>query len=229
MNSNFFKYFLFCTIIQFISSDSLFSYQTNNEQLIFENWIAVIDEEYQKESDQLIYDRISERFLELYYSTGQSDYLNFALNEASHVKVTEVVESLSNEEKEKVSNTIDKLLYGKIDSSYFDISEFTPDDIYKFIRIDITSEHRDNIQNLLVYWEDNLEESYQQDYFKGSFKAQALIWGYFLLNNDEKVVEIGRYLIESHPFPPSTFTLDLFNFLAFSARSSGYFLETLDL
>jgi len=228
MNSRCIKHILFCCIYLFFNVNLVFPYKSN-DRLIFENWITVIEEEYQKESEQLVYDRISERFLELYYKTGNHEYLNFALHEASQAQLPKIVESLSKEEKEKVSDIIDKLLHRKIDSSYFEISDFSSSEIYRFIRVDIPNELTDQANELLTYWKESLDEIYQQDYLKASFKAQALIWGYFSLNNDEKVVNVGRYLIESHPFPPSTFTLDLFNFLAFSARSSGYIIETLDL
>ncbi len=229
MNSKTLTYILFCFISLFLNIEQVSSFQNYSNHSIFETWITVIENEYQKDSNQLVYDRISERFFDLYHETDQLEYLNFALHEASHLKINEIIESLSDQEREEVSDIIDKLLNREISSTYFDKSEFSSNDIYKFIRIDIPPEFEEKVYQLLNYWKEGLDESFEQNYLKGSFKAQALVWGYYLLNDDEKVVDVGRYLIESNPFPPSTFTLDLFNFISFSARSSGHYLESLEL
>jgi CHAT domain-containing protein/tetratricopeptide (TPR) repeat protein len=215
------------------SAFGLFSQQQNaiSDKVIYEDWLSVTEKVHLNgtESVTSVYDRLSDEFFHLYRSTGNTIYLVFSLHEAGKAKRAEITGRLTESEFESVSGTLKKLNDAQISADYYDIQPFGPENIYHFWGITIPDELEEQAIGLLDYWAEQLPATYQTDYLKASFKAQALVIGYYRLGKDHRVQEIGEYLTNSHPFPPSLFSLNLFESMAYSARVSGFYLSALDI
>lgn len=225
----------FCLLI-FITAcfhvQNAFSIQANgyDKRAIYNNWIKV-QEETQFDvgnSEGSIYDRLSEKYFALYRTTGQDTYLRFSLYEAGGDKRREIIDRLSESELKTVSNTLD-ILSGNISSDTYSIRPYSPEDLYLFFIKTIPDSLQREAKNLLDHWHNSLPEDYQEYPIEGALKAHTLVYGYDGLNDFQKVFEVGKYLIDDHPFPNSLFTYDLFNIIAYSARARGYYSNAIDI
>jgi CHAT domain-containing protein len=198
---------------------------------VLRTWISIIENAYSFPDSS--HNRIStfniasEDFFDLYKKSGDTIYLNFALNEADSEQRNQIISELSNYEKIKVTQIIQKLENYILPDNYFDLSPFNVEDIYHFYNINIPKEHEEKARQLLDYWSISLPQEYVTDDLLTIFKIQSLVSGYYLLRDHQKVYELGKHLIENETFPASHFTIDFFLILDFSARSLGYFESSL--
>ncbi len=197
----------------------------------FENWLSVTEQVHLQETEtaSIVYDRLSEEFYRLFRLKGDLIYLNFSLHEAGRSKRSEIVARLDENEVLAVSDILLKLDEGYVRPDYYEEQPFRPENIYHFLGFSIPVEYEDQALNLLDYWAGQLPGVYRSDFLKASFQAQALVIGYFRLGEYSKAFEIGQYLTDSHPFPASLFTLNLFETIAYSARINGFYLSSLEV
>ena len=202
----------------------------DSEQHIYGNWISVTEQAFSESlKGNSVYDRLSDIFFDLYRKTNNEIYLRFSLYEAHSDKLEEIVNKLSYNELESVNDLVALKTDGKIESSIYIIRPYTFDDIYLFLDFDIPSNLQENARELLDHWLSRLPEYYRDSHLKGSFVSHSLILGYYQLADHQKVYEVSRYLQNTNPFPDSAFSLDLYLFLSYSLRISGYYLEALRL
>jgi CHAT domain-containing protein len=218
-----------CNLSSAFSQDS----SNDSESLVYENWLSVTERTYQdyilSEIGTSIYDELSDAYYSLYRETGDTIYLVYALHEAGRGKRDDIKSRLTEPEISSVENTLKKLNDNEVDSAFYEIQSFTKHNIYHFHGLSIPEEYEDLAEKLLEYWYKQLPSTYQSNYLKASFKAQALVIGYFRLGIYNRVYEVGQYLVENHPFPASLFTINLFETIAYSARINGYYLSSLDI
>lgn len=234
-----FKFLTFSTGFLFLITISLPAIAQNSadyqNRSVLQNWIEVnekVHSEIAKEEDIEnsipYYDRLARDFFQLYKEKQNVAYLNFAIHEAAGQKREKILNNLSENELQEISSIVNKVANNQLDSTYFEIRDFNESDIYFFKRINIPQEFHRDAQNLLDHWYSRLDETLDKDLKLGSFKAQTIVNGFYVIDDLEKVHAIGKTLISNHPFPESTFTIDLFNFVSFSSRIYGYYKDALD-
>lgn len=230
MHQHLYLYTLF-VIISFAFTQSVYSFQiqeNTRERIVYDNWLEIQEiAQNTRDRDNLIRNQISESYFNLYKATSRLDYLNYSLHEALSEKRIEIIQRLSDQEKKSISVITEKLIDGKIDDNYFSIRDFSPADIYTFHGINIPADMNEQAKELLNYWLNNLPSQYEKTPLKAGLKAQALVLGYNKLDDFEKVLDVGKYLINSHPFPDSNFTYNLFNTIAYASRVRGYYSDAL--
>ncbi|WP_234572607.1 CHAT domain-containing protein [Rhodohalobacter sp. 614A] len=230
-----FKHLFFAGIVIIgtcIISQKSFSIQVDSHDLaIYDNWLSV-----QKsvnldttQYDVSIYDRLSEKYFLLYQTTHHEAYLNFALHEAGRSKRNEILNRIPEDELENINSVIAILNNRTISSEFYSIHPFSYQDIYRFLIFGIPDSLKIEADELLDFWFESLPNTYQTSSVVGAMKAQALVHGYNRLDNFQKVYEVGRYLVNSHPFPNSNSAFHLFNIIAYSARASGYYSDAIDI
>lgn len=193
---------------------------------IYEQWIEIVDDTYSKSvGDEIqIYTLLSENFYQKYRETSNPVFLNFSLHEAGRVFRGELIDRLSSEELNSVSDVIEKRHNQIIPAEYFQIRDFGPSDIYSFIfGYDIPEEMNDEALALLDHWYNSLDDSYAQDSLMATFKAQALASGYVQLGEFDKVTELTPYLLQTPIFPSSRFSLSLYEHLIYPLYMRGQY------
>lgn len=232
---NYFFFILLTSKLLFIHIDVFAKQVSENftDRSVYEIWLDSFEDVYtNKENvtyDSPLYDLLSEAFFDIYQETGNSHFLNFALHEAGRNQRAQILSELSTQEKVSQESLINKLEHRFTDQDYYRIKSFSPEDIYRFHRVEIPTEYEDQAKLLLDYWLKELHNQYNTDSLKASLMAQSLVYGYYLLDDYEKVHHVGRYLIDSHPFLSTSFTVELFTYIAFSSRLSGYYLQSLKI
>ena len=226
---------LFLTLL-FIAGFEVFASasqtDTKNEDAL-SVWLKVIDEAYSSQNlrDQNAYQWISNRFFDLYIETDKTEYLNFALHEAGRNQREIIVDKFKSKDiiYDLLPDHAYKLLDNVIVEDYFAIREFSSSDIYRFLRLEIPNNQKENAELLLNYWFEKLPETYEKSEVLGSFKAQAIIHGFDRLDDFNKVLEVSSYLTENNIFPPSLFSINLFETISYSARVLGYYQLALQI
>ena len=201
------------------------------QRQIYQNWAIVQEIVYSDSTEYTIpdYDRVSERYYNLYEASGEIAYLNFALHEAGRTKEEEILKSLSVRELENNAQLISNLQDRVLSPNLLEVREFRPEDIYLFIFTAIPEGHESEARRLLDHWADNLNETYNISDLAGNLKAQTIIQGYDRLNEFQNVLQVGRVLFERNNLPPSEFTLQIFDIVAYSARVLGFYEFDLDI
>ena len=208
--------------------------QTNDidSEVVLQNWFRVVEDASQN-FDSLkyssVYDQISDQFFELYRNSNNQTYLNYAINEAGSNQRENIKSKLSARELEAVRPTIDKIENRELSDDYFERDQFSPDDFYTFLRISLNDSLRIKAIQLLDKWSSDLPTAFNESKMVGAAMSQALIHGYDKVNDFQKVVEIGQYLIEDNPFPASLFTVNLFEVISYASRALGYYNESLSI
>jgi CHAT domain-containing protein len=221
-------FFLLILLVDFAQSEN--GINAYSEHQVYENWIYASEiANSNKQNDQPTYVSLSNIFLKLYRETNNEIYLKFSLYEADNRIRDEIISTLTEAEKESIRSLISFLQNGLVDSSQYKIRPYSFDDIYLFLDFEIPLDFQNNARELLDHWLRRLPEYYRESQIKGNFVSHSLILGYYQLNDHQKVYEVSRYLPNTNPFPNSTFSLDLYLFLSYSLRISGYYLEALDI
>lgn len=221
------QFFLLSLILQVDYAQSENILGTNSEHEVYENWIWATEKAYSDPHIPSVSARISSIFLKLYRQTNDEIYLRFSLYEAGINKLEEILDGLTTDELKSLQGLISILQNGITDSTHYNIRPYSFDDIYLFLDYDIPEVYQNQARKLLDYWFKRLPEYYNENHLKGSFVTHSLILGYYQLADHQKVYEASQYLQNTNPFPDSAFSLDLYLFLSFSLRISGYYLEAL--
>lgn len=201
------------------------------ENDIYENWFSVINVVIENPDSQHvpIYDRIAAGFLDLYRETGETVYLNFALSEGGHTMQSDILSRLSEEERGKLRHHLDIIHTNQLKPEDLRMREFSPSDIYIFIRADIPSELRVQSRELLDAWQEKIPEAFEQSTAKGALQTQAVIRGYDLLNDFVNVIETSRSILEKEYYPPTDLTLSLYEIISYASRTLGYYTRSLEI
>ncbi len=227
--------FAFATIIIFFSVlSSVYAQDKLNpdyQNEVLMNWISVVEDGYSirdtTKNSSSIYDRISESFFDLYKNSGDIVYLKYSLHEADHDKRNEIIRRLTINELDMVSYIAGIYDHDEFPEHFYELASFSAANIYHFYRIPVPEANIEDVIRLLDHWENELPELYEKNTLLASFLIHSLVHGYFEIGNYKKAFEVGKLILVQHPFPPSRYTINLFNYLAFSARSAGHFKVSL--
>ncbi|MDR9367157.1 MAG: hypothetical protein RI575_17610, partial [Balneolaceae bacterium] len=220
-------------LIVLLNPSELLSVQADQfeEQTIYNNWLNVQERTQLDTTDAntTLYNRLSENYYALFKITDNTVYLRYALFEAGREKREEIISELTESELSDVEETIN-ILNGIINSETYSIRPFSPDDLYLFMMVQIPEDLKEDAKALLNHWHETLSrESFDEFPLRSALIIQALVYGYDDLRDFNKAYEASNFLINSNPLPNSTFTYNLYNRIAFSARVSGYYSNALKI
>ncbi len=226
------RFLLTGLVLLFLQLPPLSSAHGNaGENDIYDNWFSVINEALENPAAQPVptYDRIAAGFLDLYQETGEIVYLNFALSEGGHAMQSDILSRLSGEELEELHPHLNIIQTNLLSPEDVRMREFSPSDIYIFVRADIPPENRDQARELLDAWQKRLPEAFEKSRAKGALQAQAVIRGYDLLNDFVEVIETGRFILDKAYYPPTDLTLTLYEIISYASRTLGYYTQALKI
>lgn len=220
---------IFCSVLSSVYAQDKLNPDYQNEVLM--NWISVVEDGYSirdtTKNSSSIYDRISESFFDLYKNSGDIVYLKYSLHEADHDKRNEIIRRLTVNELDMVSYIAGIYDHHEFPEHFYELASFSAANIYHFYRIPVPEANIEDVIRLLDHWENELPELYEKNTLLASFLIHSLVHGYFEIGNYKKAFEVGKLILVQHPFPPSRYTINLLNYLAFSARSAGHFKVSL--
>ena len=199
---------------------------------IYKNWIDVVShssQNFDSTAYSSVYDQISSEFFSLYKETNNLTYLNYAIHESGSTQREIIKSQLSKSELDNIVDVINKVENKIVPPNYYDVKNFTPDDFYTFLRVGVPDSLTDEALDLLDKWRSDLPIAYENNKLQAAAMSQALVHGYNRLNEFQKVVEVGEYLVNDNPFPASLFTINLFEIVSYASRALGYYNQSLEI